>query len=200
MKTTNAFIACQCDQAGEIVEFCAAQPVQPAHAQAKPINADSRDAGKDLLELAIAQQKYIHALPSNIVASLPTMPGFDGDWAETVLRRYSEGRHAMTTENKDLPPLPRFKYGYLADEWGRNCSLALIPDSNGNVVRYTDAVAAIKAIKASATSAPEQPGRQSFGEQYPHNPDAKCKCEHWEACTDCHPTYIKATPQPAEGA
>ena len=26
MKTTNAFIAQQCDQAGETVEFCAAQP------------------------------------------------------------------------------------------------------------------------------------------------------------------------------
>ena len=30
MKTTNAFIAQQCDQAGETVEFCAAQAGQPA--------------------------------------------------------------------------------------------------------------------------------------------------------------------------
>jgi len=28
MKTSNAFIACQCDQAGEIVEFCAAPQVK----------------------------------------------------------------------------------------------------------------------------------------------------------------------------
>lgn len=33
---------------------------------------------------------------------------------------------------------------------------------------------------------------QSFAEKYPRNPDAKCKCEHWQACIDCHPTYIEA--------
>ena len=33
---------------------------------------------------------------------------------------------------------------------------------------------------------------QSFGEKYPRNLDAKCKCEHWEACIDCHPTYVNA--------
>lgn len=33
---------------------------------------------------------------------------------------------------------------------------------------------------------------KSFGEKYPRNPDAKCKCEHWQACIDCHPSYIEA--------
>lgn len=33
---------------------------------------------------------------------------------------------------------------------------------------------------------------QSFSEKYPRNQDAKCKCEHWEACIECHPTYINA--------
>ncbi len=33
---------------------------------------------------------------------------------------------------------------------------------------------------------------QSFAEKYPRNPDAKCKCEHWQVCIDCHPTYIDA--------
>lgn len=33
---------------------------------------------------------------------------------------------------------------------------------------------------------------QSFAEKYPRNPDAKCKCEHWQACIDCHPTYVAA--------
>jgi hypothetical protein len=33
---------------------------------------------------------------------------------------------------------------------------------------------------------------QSFGEKYPPNPNANCKCEHWQACIDCHPTYINA--------
>ena len=33
---------------------------------------------------------------------------------------------------------------------------------------------------------------QSFAEKYPRNPDAKCKCEHWQVCIDCHPTYIES--------
>lgn len=33
---------------------------------------------------------------------------------------------------------------------------------------------------------------QSFGEKYPRNPDAKCKCEHWQVCIDCHPTYVNS--------
>jgi len=37
-----------------------------------------------------------------------------------------------------------------------------------------------------------KPTTQSFGEKYPRNPDAKCKCEHWQACIDCHPTYVAA--------
>lgn len=31
--------------------------------------------------------------------------------------------------------------------------------------------------------------RKSFAETHPRNPDAKCKCEHWQACKECHPTY-----------
>jgi hypothetical protein len=37
-----------------------------------------------------------------------------------------------------------------------------------------------------------KPKTQSFGEKYPRNLDAKCKCEHWQACIDCHPTYVNA--------
>lgn len=37
-----------------------------------------------------------------------------------------------------------------------------------------------------------KPATQSFGEKYPRNPDAKCKCEKWQECIDCHPTYIEA--------
>lgn len=33
---------------------------------------------------------------------------------------------------------------------------------------------------------------QSFCEKHPHNPNAMCKCEHWQACINCHPTYIEA--------
>lgn len=28
----------------------------------------------------------------------------------------------------------------------------------------------------------------SFGELHPANPDAKCECEHWQSCAECHPT------------
>ena len=34
-----------------------------------------------------------------------------------------------------------------------------------------------------------KPTTQSFSEKYPRNPDAKCKCEHWQVCKVCHPTY-----------
>lgn len=30
---------------------------------------------------------------------------------------------------------------------------------------------------------------QSFSEKYPPNQNADCKCEHWQACNICHPTY-----------
>jgi hypothetical protein len=29
---------------------------------------------------------------------------------------------------------------------------------------------------------------KSFGEAHPANPNAKCKCEHWQSCVECHPT------------
>jgi hypothetical protein len=31
-------------------------------------------------------------------------------------------------------------------------------------------------------------GRKSFGQLHPANPAAKCKCEHWQSCAECHPT------------
>lgn len=46
----------------------------------------------DLLELAKAQREYIMALPEDVVASLPAMPGFDGDWAEETI---SEAEKAL---------------------------------------------------------------------------------------------------------
>lgn len=44
-------------------------------------------SGGELLELALAQKEYIDALPDDVVAKLPAMPGFDGDWAAGVLER-----------------------------------------------------------------------------------------------------------------
>ena len=35
---------------------------------------------------------------------------------------------------------------------------------------------------------------RSFAEVHPRNLAAKCKCEHWQSCVDCHPTAH--TPEP----
>lgn len=40
---------------------------------------------KDTIAVARAALDYIDALPKEIVATLPAMPGFDRDWAENVL-------------------------------------------------------------------------------------------------------------------
>ena len=42
---------------------------------------------EDMLELIKAQKDYILALPADVVAKLPAMPGFDGDWADDVVHR-----------------------------------------------------------------------------------------------------------------
>lgn len=33
----------------------------------------------------------------------------------------------------------------------------------------------------------------SLGELHPLNPDAQCKCEHWQSCAECHPTAYGIT-------
>jgi len=40
---------------------------------------------KDLLEIIRAQQEYIDAIPTETAAVFPAMPGFDRDWADTVV-------------------------------------------------------------------------------------------------------------------
>lgn len=40
---------------------------------------------KELAKVARAALDYIDALPKDVVATLPAMPGFDRDWAENVL-------------------------------------------------------------------------------------------------------------------
>ena len=42
----------------------------------------------------------------------------------------------------------------------------------------------------------------SFAQLYPPNPDATCKCEHWQYCAECHPTAPQqgaTEPTSAEG-
>lgn len=40
---------------------------------------------KSLLDIIEAQKEYIDALPDEVVAKLPAMPGFDHDWADEVI-------------------------------------------------------------------------------------------------------------------
>lgn len=34
----------------------------------------------------------------------------------------------------------------------------------------------------------------SFAAVHPRNPNAKCNCEHWQSCVECHPTAHTAAP------
>ncbi len=47
--------------------------------------ADAAPVVPDAVHVARAALDYIDALPADVVASLPAMPGFDRDWAEAVL-------------------------------------------------------------------------------------------------------------------
>ena len=76
-----------------------------------------------------------------------------------------------------------------------NECLGLDPDYGG----AEPIIEAIKELRASAeqwqklaTALPPEKKNQSFNEAHPRNPDAKCSCEHWQACIDCHPTYIES--------
>ena len=50
---------------------------------------------------------------------------------------------------------------------------------NASIVRFAIAISRMCADKG-----------KSFAEMHPANPLAKCKCEHWQACAECHPTYF----------
>lgn len=57
----------------------------------------------ELLSVVRAMRDYIDALPSDVVASLPTMPGFDRDWADEVIE----------AANRETQPV-----GYIAEVCG----------------------------------------------------------------------------------
>lgn len=63
---------------------------------------------------------------------------------------------------------------------------------------------AISAWNAAQPTAQAQEQRvKSFAETHPANPNAKCKCEHWQSCAECHPTAHKTqepTPLDAQPA
>ena len=55
-----------------------------AHAVESEVRKSDEALIRQLTDLVQAQHDYIMALPADVVASLPAMPGFDGDWADTI--------------------------------------------------------------------------------------------------------------------
>jgi len=45
-----------------------------------------------------------------------------------------------------------------------------------------------KELEAQEPKAVNSTHALSFAEAYQANPAAKCKCEHWQYCKECHPT------------
>lgn len=58
----------------------------------------------EIAQVARAALDYIDALPSDVVARLPTMPGFDRDWAENALRKEQEEAVPLMWVNEDSLP------------------------------------------------------------------------------------------------
>lgn len=52
---------------------------------------------------------------------------------------------------------------------------------NASLVRFSIEIAKLR-------DAQWHKANLSFGELHPANPNAKCKCEHWQSCAECHPT------------
>ncbi|MFP7606846.1 hypothetical protein [Serratia quinivorans] len=67
----------------------------------------------ELLSVVRAMRDYIDALPSDVVASLPTMPGFDRDWADEVIE----------AANREAQPV-RYQYREIGEGGWRDCDKA----------------------------------------------------------------------------
>jgi hypothetical protein len=42
---------------------------------------------RELVDVTNGYREYIAALPDDVVARLPAMPGIDGDWADEIIYR-----------------------------------------------------------------------------------------------------------------
>lgn len=58
------------------------------------INEPTEDLLSQMAWVARAALDYIDALPDDVVASLPAMPGFDRDYADNVLHAAATGRRS----------------------------------------------------------------------------------------------------------
>ena len=59
----------------------------------------------ELLQVALAYKQYIDALPGDVVAKLPAMPGIDGDWAGEVLDRAARAQTAPAPGVEQVTPV-----------------------------------------------------------------------------------------------
>ncbi|MGB4448694.1 MAG: hypothetical protein WBI92_11735, partial [Cloacibacterium sp.] len=131
------------------------------------------ETSKNLLRVALAYKEYIDALPKEVVASLPAMPGIDGDWASEVLDRaakpltskYSASALATPPAQADSQPAPVVD-GYAATLRAQNDqfehALAELVDlvcpglDSGNLLvdakTAGDAAQALRAARAPADS------------------------------------------------
>lgn len=72
------------DSRAELEEELQLARIALASLEAEPV------ASHEVLNVARAALDYIDALPREIVAALPAMPGFDRDWADSVLQGKAE--------------------------------------------------------------------------------------------------------------
>jgi len=66
-------------------------------------------------DVARAALDYIDALPSDVVATLPMMPGFDRDWAEDVLNRVTQQPAAVPDGKPSFGAMMRALDAFYAD-------------------------------------------------------------------------------------
>lgn len=117
-------------------------PAQPVHVQNSPENEHvADDVSKseresnmtaqpgqegELLQLAKAYKEYIDALPADVVAALPAMPGVDGDWASEVLDRAT--RAAPQPATADAVKRRELVTNWFAENWAIEKAFGLLDD------------------------------------------------------------------------
>lgn len=143
--------------------------------------------GDEIKEVARAALEYIDALPSDVAAALPAMPGFDRDWAENVL--------AWSDQEADKTLYTCPEYGALrcaeqqstADTVNQICDMfrigseartpSTILENIRNVIRFSEQQAAIEREFFMVPGEPD--------EDYPdEDPEDECLVNRWGSTTE----------------
>ena len=84
-----------------------------------------------------------------------------------------------TTPHGQVPEALRLAALLDAEKWTGSMTL----------VSYARAcVAELRRLHVENEALRAKQSNKSFAQLYPPNPDATCKCEHWQYCAECHPT------------